>query len=257
MCHRNDAMPARNNRVYMTATPRAFARGTGRDNKKYDLLSMDDEAIFGCELYRLSYTEAVTRKFLSDYRIIAVVPPESGRNLARKMALRTKSRVEGETLPKPRKAAKRNGKASTPRLTAGPARDTESLALRKLAYGMAIAGGVEEPDGNMRAIRSSIAFCNRITHSADLAEDLSHPDVRDWLRTEVVRHGGSGTECYELLHRDAGSAMHSRKRRSTGCAHRLTTSQSVSPTSASSARASTRQLSTRWRSSRRARARWT
>ena len=151
VCHRNDAMPARN-RVYMTATPRAFARGTGRDNKKYDLLSMDDEAIFGCELYRLSYTEAVTRKFLSDYRIIAVVPPESGRNLARKMALRTKSRVEGETLPKPRKAAKRNGKASTPRLTAGPARDTESLALRKLAYGMAIAGGVEEPDGNMRAI---------------------------------------------------------------------------------------------------------
>ena len=186
VCHRNDAMPARN-RVYMTATPRAFARGTGSANKKYDVLSMDDEGIFGCELYRLSYAEAVTKKFLSDYRIIAVVPPESGRDLARKMALRTKSRVEGETRPKPpkpRKGARGNGKASAARSTASPARDTESLALRKLAYGMAIAGGVEEPNGNMRAIRSSIAFCNRITHSADLAEDLSHADVREWLRNE-------------------------------------------------------------------------
>ena len=225
VCHRNDALPARN-RVYMTATPRAFARGIARDNKKYDVVSMDDEVIFGCELYRLSYAEAVRRKFLSDYRIIAVVPPESGRDLARQMALRTKRRVEGEILTKSRKAVKQaNRRASTRRSTLAPARDTESLALRKLAYGVAIAGGVEQPDGTMRAIRSSIAFCNRIKHSADLAEDLSHPDVRDWLRTQVVRHGGSGTQRYELLHRDAASAVQERE----AALNRLRTSTADAP----------------------------
>ena len=95
VCHRNDAMPARN-RVYMTATPRAFARGTGRENSKYEVLSMDDERIFGCELFRLPYAEAVSKEFLSDYRIIAVAPPASSRDIAKGMALRAKDRAEAK-----------------------------------------------------------------------------------------------------------------------------------------------------------------
>ena len=66
-------IPARK-RVFMTATPRYF---TGRVVKAareedLDVASMDDEAVFGPVMHRLSFAQAIDRDLLSDYRVLVV-----------------------------------------------------------------------------------------------------------------------------------------------------------------------------------------
>lgn len=58
-------------RLYMTATPRVF----GSKNKSHDdeyVYCMDNKAIFGCELYNMSFKEAIDRNILCDYKIIGM-----------------------------------------------------------------------------------------------------------------------------------------------------------------------------------------
>ncbi len=58
----------------MTATPRIFTsrvKNAAKD-QDWDVASMDDEAIFGPVLFRLSFAEAIERNLLSDYRVLIV-----------------------------------------------------------------------------------------------------------------------------------------------------------------------------------------
>ena len=55
-------------RLYMTATPRIYAESTKRD--KPEIISMDDENIFGQNLYILPFSEAVDREILVPFKII-------------------------------------------------------------------------------------------------------------------------------------------------------------------------------------------
>ena len=74
VCHDNALLPARN-RVYMTATPKTFTRGTAEAHDEgYVVVSMNDEATFGPNLSEVSYREAVEQEALTDYRIAAIVP---------------------------------------------------------------------------------------------------------------------------------------------------------------------------------------
>ncbi len=61
-------------RVYQTATPRVYDTTRVRLGRNSDWIvrSMDDEEVFGVELYRKSYVESVRNGWLADYRIIAV-----------------------------------------------------------------------------------------------------------------------------------------------------------------------------------------
>jgi len=73
VCHDDSRFPARY-RVYQTATPRVYGTGQKNTGRKTDWLVRDmrDETIFGVELYRKTYTEAVRNGWLTDYRIIAL-----------------------------------------------------------------------------------------------------------------------------------------------------------------------------------------
>lgn len=66
-------------RLYMTATPRIYgdnAKATAeRDN--VDLCSMDDEALYGPELYVITFSEAVKRGLLVDYKVIVLSVEET------------------------------------------------------------------------------------------------------------------------------------------------------------------------------------
>lgn len=66
-------------RLYMTATPRIYgdsAKATAeRDNVA--LCSMDDEALFGTELYVITFSEAVKRGLLVDYKVIVLAVEEA------------------------------------------------------------------------------------------------------------------------------------------------------------------------------------
>ncbi|MFC4299579.1 DEAD/DEAH box helicase [Castellaniella ginsengisoli] len=66
-------------RLYMTATPRIYGDSAKavaeRDNVA--LYSMDNEAWYGRELYVISFSEAVKRKLLVDYKVIVLAVEES------------------------------------------------------------------------------------------------------------------------------------------------------------------------------------
>ena len=94
LCHDRDAFPA-TYRVYQTATPRIYdTRKLTRDKPSdWIVRSMDDETVFGVELYRKSYVEAVHNGWLADYRIIALgVNDQEAFKQANTLALNTESR---------------------------------------------------------------------------------------------------------------------------------------------------------------------
>ena len=66
-------------RLYMTATPRIYGEGAKVKAKTEDvtLASMDDESLYGKELYVITFSEAVTRKLLVDYKVIVLAVDES------------------------------------------------------------------------------------------------------------------------------------------------------------------------------------
>jgi len=66
-------------RLYMTATPRIFGdkvKGAAKDQSA-ELCSMDDESVFGKVFYSLSFSEAVTKKMLTDYKVLVLAVDEA------------------------------------------------------------------------------------------------------------------------------------------------------------------------------------
>ena len=59
-------------RLYMTATPRIYSENVKTKAKKQEMeiYSMDQENIYGKEIYRLDFSEAIEKKLLSDYKVI-------------------------------------------------------------------------------------------------------------------------------------------------------------------------------------------
>ncbi|WP_196485325.1 DEAD/DEAH box helicase [Propionibacterium freudenreichii] len=72
--HDNSFLPA-GKRLYMTATPRVYGEGVKQkaDEASAVLTSMDDEAVFGPEFWRLGFGQAVEENLLSDYKVMVLV----------------------------------------------------------------------------------------------------------------------------------------------------------------------------------------
>ena len=66
-------------RLYMTATPRIYGDSAKASAEKDNvaLASMDDEALFGKELYVITFSEAVKRGLLVDYKVIVLAVEEA------------------------------------------------------------------------------------------------------------------------------------------------------------------------------------
>ncbi len=66
-------------RLYMTATPRIYGDKAKASAEKDNvvLCSMDDETLYGKELYVLTFSEAVKRGLLTDYKVIVLSVAES------------------------------------------------------------------------------------------------------------------------------------------------------------------------------------
>lgn len=71
--HDNEFIQARK-RIYMTATPRLYREDVKTKAKAQDayLCSMDDEALYGSEVYRIGFGEAVKKGLLSDYKVMVL-----------------------------------------------------------------------------------------------------------------------------------------------------------------------------------------
>jgi len=75
--HNNDFLKAKK-RLYMTATPRLFSDDSKSKAAQADavLCSMDDENIYGHEIYRIGFGEAVNQGLLSDYKVLILTVSE-------------------------------------------------------------------------------------------------------------------------------------------------------------------------------------
>lgn len=76
--HDNSFIQARK-RLYMTATPRLYkseAKERAKEAEAY-LCSMDDPALYGPEVYRIGFGEAVDHKLLSDYKVLVLTISEN------------------------------------------------------------------------------------------------------------------------------------------------------------------------------------
>jgi len=87
--HDTDFIKAKK-RLYMTATPRLYSDDTKSKAAQAEavLCSMDDKALYGEEMYRIGFGEAVERDLLTDYKVLILtlndkdVPPAVQRMIA-------------------------------------------------------------------------------------------------------------------------------------------------------------------------------
>lgn len=76
--HSNGNIKAKK-RLYMTATPRLYssdAQAKAKE-KEVEVWSMDDPQMFGEEIYRIGFGEAVEKQLLSDYKVIVLTLDEN------------------------------------------------------------------------------------------------------------------------------------------------------------------------------------
>jgi predicted helicase len=76
--HNNDFLKAKK-RLYMTATPRLYNEETKSKAAKADafLCSMDDVKLYGEEIYRIGFGEAVEKDLLTDYKVLILTLSEN------------------------------------------------------------------------------------------------------------------------------------------------------------------------------------
>lgn len=100
--HDNDFIKAKK-RLYMTATPRLYDNETKSKAVKAEatLWSMDDAKVYGEEIYRIGFGEAVGKKLLTDYKVLILtlsendVPPT-----IQKMIANGESEIKVDDMPK-------------------------------------------------------------------------------------------------------------------------------------------------------------
>jgi predicted helicase len=76
--HNNDFIKSKK-RLYMTATPRLYSDDSKSKAAQYDavLCSMDDESLYGQEVYRIGFGEAVEKDLLTDYKVLILTMSDS------------------------------------------------------------------------------------------------------------------------------------------------------------------------------------
>ncbi|GAA6867169.1 hypothetical protein CHC126_14650 [Helicobacter pylori] len=71
LCHSDENIQAKK-RLYMTATPKVYSESSKAKAKESDnvIYSMDDEGVFGEEIYTLNFEKAIALDLLTDYKVM-------------------------------------------------------------------------------------------------------------------------------------------------------------------------------------------
>ena len=188
LCHDNDRFPAKH-RIYQTATPKIYTQKALREKQKEDWVvrNMDDQSVFGPDLFRRSYRDAVENKWLSDYRIIAVgISGAESHEVANALANTTESKGRNPL--------------------------TSTHFLRGLAFTLAMGGATKGREDEEINIKSCIAFMNTVDKSDNMAKALDTEPVRNWLRDRMREMDtAKASAIYTLDHLDASSNVTKRE----------------------------------------------
>ena len=133
-------------RLFMTATPRILSSQLKNkaQSADIDIASMDDESTFGKVLHKLSFSEAITRDLLTDYRVIVMGIDNA--EVQRHISNRTISLT-----------------------STGIQTDFETLANH-----ISLAKSIREYN-----LRKVITFHGRVKNAKRFSEE--HPGIRSWL----------------------------------------------------------------------------
>ena len=186
--HDNDFLPARK-RLYMTATPRLYTDDSKSKAKEAEaiLCSMDDPAIYGEEVYRIGFGEAVAKELLSDYKVLVLtvsdrdIPPSLQQSMA-----------NGEMEINTDDAAKLVGCIS-------------ALSKRMLIDEELLKGPDPEP------MHSAVAFCSNINVSKQIATIFGFSRMNNSCSISTGRqHQSIGTyqPMEEIIYRNSGITYH-------------------------------------------------
>ena len=180
ICHDRDLFPV-TYRIYQTATPKGYGEHYKENrNRKWIVRDMDDATIFGVELFRRSYVDAVKNGWLSDYRILAVgVNDHYAYETANSLARKTQSKRK--------------------RLTA-------DHYIRGLAFALAMGNAIRYDEGTRQppVIKSCIAFMNTVDKSKNMTRDLDSGEVRAWLQGYMSEYlSDRDVSGYTIEHLDA------------------------------------------------------
>ena len=192
LCHDNDLFPAKH-RIYQTATPKIYTQKALREKQKEDWVvrNMDDQSVFGPDLFRRSYRDAVNNEWLSDYRIIAVgISGAESHEVANALASATESKGQNPL--------------------------TSTHFLRGLAFTLAMGGATKGRVDEEINIKSCIAFMNTVDKSDNMVKALDTEPVRTWLRDRMREMDTSkAPAAYTLDHLDASSNVTKREEAKT------------------------------------------
>ncbi len=182
--HDNDYIAAQK-RIYMTATPRLFTEGAQQRARENDavLCSMDDTSLYGEEIYRIGFGEAVKQGLLSDYKVLILAMDKS--TVSPEM-IRYMSEKDGSLQVDD--AAKMIGVIN---------------ALSKQLLGEAALITANDPQPMHRAV----AFCNTIANSKGTARVFT--DCKEEYMNEVAKEDKAKMVDVEAHHVDGSmSALH-------------------------------------------------
>ena len=188
--HNNDFLRAVH-RIYMTATPRLYTDETKKraEENSAVLCSMDDRSMYGDEIYRIGFGEAVKQELLSDYKVLILAVGEKDITPTLQNAL---TREDGTI----------------------DADDPSKLIGCINALSKKVLGADEEfvKGSDPLPMRRAVAFCSSIKASKAIAnaftdyKDLYMEDIREEDRAtmvDVVAHHVDGsmsaTKCDEEL----------------------------------------------------------
>lgn len=178
--HDNDFLRA-TRRIYMTATPRLYTDETKKraEENSAVLCSMDDRSMYGDEIYRIGFGEAVKQELLSDYKVLILAVGEKDITPTLQKAL---TREDGTI----------------------DADDPSKLIGCINALSKKVLGADEEfvKGSDPLPMRRAVAFCSSIKASRAIAnaftdyKDLYMEDIREEDRAtmvDVVAHHVDGS----------------------------------------------------------------
>ena len=178
--HNNDFLRAVR-RIYMTATPRLYTDETKKraEENSAVLCSMDDRSMYGDEIYRIGFGEAVKQELLSDYKVLILAVGEKDITPTLQNAL---TREDGTI----------------------DADDPSKLIGCINALSKKVLGADEEfvKGSDPLPMRRAVAFCSSIKASKAIAnaftdyKDLYMEDIREEDRAtmvDVVAHDVDGS----------------------------------------------------------------
>lgn len=177
-------------RLYMTATPRIYhplsiARLRDKELQIYD---MDDPAIYGCQLYRLKFKDAVAAGMLSDYRVIV-------------LGVRSEWITDSLTQLVDK----------TPKIK-------PSDAIRLLGVSLAVNGHIqgEAYDIPQGPLGRTLAFANGIARSKWYAATINDPDLRSRTTRRIRMDKGEDAQAAMKVVAEHLDGTHSALKRNQG-----------------------------------------